>query len=282
MGDAEVDVAAATSYGFAWEYPGGLPELATRDGSGLPRVQLRERARDACEPIEQASRRTADDALLVLGGPYTAELTRDPATVVVVSDRAAAEQLVHPILSRPASLLARWHGDEAFHAGAFCLGGQAWGVLGARNAGKSTLMAMLHRRGLPILTDDLLVVRRGDALQGPRVADLRVEAAERLGLMGMGLTTRAGARHRVELGSSPPALPLAGWLVLGWGEERLQRLPVDQALGRIAYERLWRRLEPKESQVLDLASLPVFDFVRPADWARSDQSVSFLLDALGR
>ena len=132
-----------------------------------------------------------------------------------MSDQA----LVHPYLAPAAAVIARWLGREPFHAGAFALDGGAWGVLGEREAGKSSLLAWLSLQGRSVVCDDMLVVAGDTVFAGPRSVDLRRETAVRLGAgeeLGM-----IGARERWRVGLPPiePEVPLAGWVFLEWGDE---------------------------------------------------------------
>ena len=83
------------------------------------------------------------------------------------------DELVHPYLGAAASVFSRWAGREVFHAGAFICGGLAWAVVGGREAGKSSLLAALAARQLPVLADDLVITDGQDAFCGPRTIDLR-------------------------------------------------------------------------------------------------------------
>ena len=125
----------------------------------------------------------------------------------------AEPEFVHPGLAATAAMMSRSWGHEAFHAGAFVVDGRAWGVVGAREAGKTTLLACLARRGVPVLADDLVVVADGEVLAGPRCLDLREPR-------GAGLRTtrvRDGLRHRLTLPPVPATTRLAGWVFLEWG-----------------------------------------------------------------
>ena len=65
--------------------------------------------------------------------------------------RISDEELAHPHLAPVGAIFALWAGRESLHAGAFVADGRAWGVLGTREAGKSTLLAALHAAGLVAL-----------------------------------------------------------------------------------------------------------------------------------
>jgi hypothetical protein len=190
---------------------------------------------------------------------------RDARTSVFTMPRPPSDaELAHPYLAPTAALAARWDGWQSFHAGGFVIGGGVWGVLGDRGVGKSSLLAVLSGLGVDVLSDDLLVVRDGRALAGPRCIDLREHSATQLGLgetIGM-----VGTRERWRLRLSPveAELPLAGWLTLAWDDEESLR-PVDPG------ERFVRLLDnltvvlepPDPPTVLGLASLPMLSLRRP-------------------
>lgn len=81
------------------------------------------------------------------------------------------------------------------HGNAFRVGSACAVVLGHSGAGKSTLAAEMHRRGLDVLSDDVVPVdASGHALPGfPRIK-LWQDALDRLGVRSDGLT-RVRAEH---------------------------------------------------------------------------------------
>jgi len=173
-------------------------------------------------------------------------------------------ELVHPYLAATAGVIARWQGHQCFHAGAFVAGGRAWALLGAKGAGKSSLLAQLAMEGVPILTDDVLVVRGTHGLAGPRCVDLRratataLGAGEPLGVVG----TRE--RWRMPLGPVEPEVPLGGWIRLDWDEEGgIDALPASEALATI-FASLTLRLEPVDPpSLMDLLALPALVVRQP-------------------
>jgi hypothetical protein len=189
------------------------------------------------------------------------------------------DEIVHPYLAPAAAVLARWAGRESFHAGAFVAGGKAWGVVGEREAGKSSTLAWLAAAGGEIVCDDMLVLDGDRTLPGPRSLDLRADAAERLGVgeaIGM---TGARERWRLRLGPVAEGLRLAGWVFLAWGE----RLEVRTLAGPERFERLalqqGLRLPPVRPEALfELSALPAFELRRPASWDSLAGSADRLLE----
>ncbi|MDQ6744652.1 MAG: hypothetical protein M3Z27_01315 [Actinomycetota bacterium] len=91
---------------------------------------------------------------------------------------------------------------ETLHAGGAVFGQRVWGILGASGRGKSTTLARLDQRQVPVLADDALVLHGRTALAGPRVVYLRSDAPRGLGLAAGGPATAAAPRF----GSSSQAL----------------------------------------------------------------------------
>jgi len=126
--------------------------------------------------------------------------------------------LVHPVLAGAGSMAAHARGEVVVHAGAFVGPGGAWVVLGRREQGKSTLLAEQHLRGMPIMADDITVLRADRVCAGPRCIDLRPDAAHTLEL-GLDGPVRQGQRYRVELPPIDGEAPLAGFIELEWSPQ---------------------------------------------------------------
>ena len=107
--------------------------------------------------------------------------TRRGRATFSLPERPTDAALIHPHLASVAAIFAHWDQRETFHAGGFVVGGKVWGLLGAREAGKSSFLASLALGGVPVLCDDILVLDHLIALAGPRSIDLRADAARQLG-----------------------------------------------------------------------------------------------------
>jgi hypothetical protein len=190
----------------------------------------------------------------------------------------------HPHLSSTAAVTAWWMGRRSFHAGAFVASGGAWGLLGERGDGKSTMLAWLAAHGHEVVCDDMLLVDQGEALAGPRFIDLRQSASTHfetgtyIGHVG----TRR--RWRAPLAPIVAKIPLRGWVVLKWGARTdivsmgaASRLPVLLAS---------RGLRMPEADGLehwlDLLARPMLSFTRPHEWSAMDSAMALLLDELAR
>jgi hypothetical protein len=234
-------------------------------------------------PGRPADRVGETSALLRLrsGGSVTIERAPARATYSFAA-RPADGTLVHPHLAGVAAVFAYWLGRETFHAGGFVAGGGVWGLLGDKEAGKSTLLASLARAGVPVMSDDLLVLDGGDALAGPRSVDLRAGAASALGA-GEPLGV-VGGRERWRMLLDPVAaeLPIRGWVTLGWGEH-VEVCPVQGSarLRTLAAHRGARLYPPQPELLIELSALPFLELIRPRDWSSAADAVSRLLDAVG-
>lgn len=206
-----------------------------------------------------------------------------PEAVWVLPQPVPVAAMVHPAGTLPLSVLAHWRGDVTLHGGAFVRAGGAWGVCGDQNAGKSTTLALLASRGIPIVADDLLVIQRGDALAGPRCVDLRGDAADRfpaarsLGMVG------ARVRYRLPTATAPARTPLRGIIVLEWSSDGVTEVTPIELEERLAllhehqYSGLFRR--PPEHGIFDLLALPMLRLRRPRDWDRGNEAIDRILDA---
>jgi hypothetical protein len=230
-----------------------------------------------------ADERVDDErALLILRNGGEIELERDgPRALYRVPKPLTPAALLHPYLAPVATVVAHWSGRETLHAAAIVVDGGAWAVLGARESGKSSTVAWLARAGVGVLCDDILVLDRDVALAGPRVLDLRSEAAERLeagealGVVG------ERERWRLRLEQVPPAVPLAGWVSLAWSE-RVEVAPVSVAerIGLLVGQRGLRVPARDPALLVDLAALPALELRRPHGWDSLPEAADRLLDAL--
>jgi len=220
------------------------------------------------------------EAVLRLRSGGDIRISRDEGRVRFrVPHPVRPDELVHPYLAPAAAVIARWMGRESMHAGAFTAGGVAVGVVGTREAGKSSTLAWLAAHGVDVLCDDMLIVDGDRPLPGPRSIDLRADAAERLGAgeaIGM---TGARERWRLRLGPTDGAATLRGWVFLGWGDRVEARpLPGPERLARLAAERGLRLPPARPEALLELTSLPAWELSRPRDWASLPQAADLLLE----
>ncbi len=220
---------------------------------------------------------------LGLRGTSLLECRSDPLSITLeFPEPTSPEALVHPLLTPPISILARWRGDLTLHAGSFYADGRAWGVVGTKEAGKSTTLAKLAERGLPLLADDLLVLDQGVARAGPSCIDLRPDVAKLmpdarpLGIVG------DRPRFRLPTPPGPARAELGGFFLLGWSEDdsvRIERMPAGEAL-KIVYEQEYiGRIGPADpTKILDLLRTPMWRVSRPPDWSFTDEMLDRVLE----
>ena len=216
----------------------------------------------------------AGDQLMIDRLPLRATFT----TARPLSDEA----LVHPYLAPAAAVAGHWLGREAFHGGALVLEGGAWAVLGDKESGKSSLLAILAQQGLGIVADDALIVERELVFAGPRSIDLREEpareldAGETIGIVG------DRERWRLQLDPVEAANPVRGWVFLAWAESTdVTAVSAGRRLQRLLRYRMIKGLPPPDpAGMLELATLPAFQLSRPRSWSQLETAGSLLLAAL--
>ena len=233
-------------------------------------------------PAPPADRVGTDTAVLRLRSGGSVEIDRLARRAIFrVPARPDDRALVHPHFAGVAAVAAHWLGRESFHAGAFVAAGGVWGLLGEKGAGKSSLLASLALAGVPVVSDDLLVLDGLTALAGPRSVDLRLDAAMRL-TAGEPLGV-IGERERWRLPLAPiaPELPLRGWVVLGWDERTMVTRPQgSERLSALLPHRGARLYPPKPEELIELSSLPLLELRRRRCWDSADDALRRLLEAV--
>ena len=238
------------------------------------------------EPLAGPGFVGVDQAEIPLSGGVRAVLSRPKRTIHLhAAGVLPPGAIAHPYLAQPASVHNWWIGRDTLHAAVVSVDGQAWGILGVRGDGKSSTVAELARMGATVLADDAATVDEIDGTlivyAGPRLIDLRVDAAHRfpeaihLGVIG------SRARWRIRLPLAPPATPLAGWVTLAWGSRiDVISLTVTERLGLFIAQRGAVLPPTSGERHLALATLPMFRLTRPRDWSASRASAGQLLQRL--
>lgn len=267
------------AYGLRLEGLDGAAHLLAHAEPSWPRLRVEARL----GPIDEGPEEVEDNhASLRLRNGGQVVVSRTEGHAIISTARTLKQfEIVHPYLAPVAAVMAYWFGRESFHGGAVQVGDAAWGVVGDRDSGKSTLLAHLALGGGAVVADDQLVVEGDTCFVGPRSVDLRRSAAERLGGAALGVVG-ARERWRVQLGAVPSQLRLAGWFFLEWGDA----LDLTPVVGAQRLERLVRHrgllIPPRDpSLLLDLARLPSFVLRRPRRWESLADCAELLVQRAG-
>jgi len=272
------------AYGFRLSCPqaGELPNLIEQEASS-PAVTVSWRHASTVRDVEEVGE---DRVAYGFRGSTTYYVERDPAAIrfdiPYVPSPAA---LVHPLLTIGVSVLARWRGDVTLHAGAFQTRVGGWGVMGAREAGKSSLLASVGERGYPVLADDLLAIDERSIWAGPSCVDLRPDTVDQFAdATPMGIV---GGRPRFRLATPPGAgrVPMRGFFVLDWSdglEIEVEPLAPQERLEWL-YRQEYIRLVgfPDPAKLLPLVALPAWRLRRPRDWIAGGEAVDRVLEVAG-
>jgi hypothetical protein len=221
-----------------------------------------------------------DATRAVLSLPERRQLVADrrQSTAIFTGPALSPDELLHPYLGSVASIFHRWAGHEVYHAGAFVCDGLAWAIVGRREAGKSSLLAVLAARGWPVVADDLVITDGGVVWSGPRSVDLRMPVPASTTPLTL---ARQASRLRMSLTPAPTQIQLGGWIFLQWADQvSMPGVAAATLLPRLARQRTWQALATDPQVLLALSSLPAWDLHRPADWTRMDESVDLLLNTL--
>lgn len=217
---------------------------------------------------------------LVLGGSLA--IDRDARTMrLCVPNDQPAESLVHPWLSPAFSLHTLWGGGLAIHAGVVEIDGRAWGVIGTKGAGKTTMLAGLARAGATVMSDDIAAVHGTAVFGGPRFVDLRRGAAHEAFPEAQPLG-RAGVRSRWRLptGPAPMVAPLAGWWLLEWGDTlQIDEVPIVERVPRLAEALLIPHAPREPHALLDQTMRPMLRLTRPRRFDALDAACAALIEA---
>jgi hypothetical protein len=194
------------------------------------------------------------------------------------------EDLLHPYLAPAAALAHMWAGREALHAGAFATSAGAVALFAEKEGGKSTTLAWLaEEHHLPVLSDDLVVLRSGAVLSGPRCLDLRrTRALNRLD-RDTAHVVRNSERLRLSLPPAPSETPLIASVVLRWGPRtRLDEPAAADRLRELLPHRMYGdRLGGDPPAFLQVAALPMVIVTRPRGEKGLREAARALSDYLG-
>ncbi|HJQ07167.1 MAG TPA: hypothetical protein VJ872_17085 [Nocardioides sp.] len=196
-------MATYSAYGLALASELALPDLdaAGSDEPDEPDVRVR------LGPVTPPS---ADATMLPLGlwvdgervgidvpevGRYSCE---DGRLITVQADAGATDDALRLFLLGSAlGIVLAQRGHLVLHGNAFRVGDACAVVLGHSGAGKSTLAAEMHRRGHPVLSDDVVPIDvDGNAIPGWARIKLWQDALDRLGRPSADLARVAPAHDK--------------------------------------------------------------------------------------
>jgi len=262
------------AYGLRVRGVDGVAELPPAPQVGSAALLMPVTVRQAETLAPSAVALDANRCVRVLADGRRLALDRRRRTATFFGAPLTGDLLAHPYLAPIATTFNRWAGREAFHGGAFVMAEKAWAVLGPRTAGKSSLLAALAGRNVPVLSDDILVADAFGAYAGPRCVDLRHPIP---GREMDARPVREKTRLRVTLPAIPVRMPLGGWIFLHWGDQlELTSVRAPELLARLAARRSWPQLPSDPATTLAIATLPAWDLTRPRDWGALDQTCRML------
>ena len=203
-------------------------------------------------------------------------------TTFLIPDEPSPDALVHPYLASTAIVAGHWLGRASFHAGAFALNGQVWGLLGERTMGKTSTLMLLHEMGIPVVSDDVLVIEDLMAFSGPRCLDLREDVASHTGQGRYIGVVGTRERWRVDLPTLPVRLPMGGWILLEWsdGETEISTPSAATRMKALVDNRGLLFPNAVMHNLLDLVGLPALRFSRPHAWGSARAGLTALMDVL--
>jgi hypothetical protein len=261
------------AYGLRVYGLGGAERWMQAQAPGAPALEI---SAVAAPPDRSPSRLTGASADLALLEGARLQARRGEAVIrFSLPTVPTAAELLHPYLAPGAALVWQWAGKEALHAGAVEIGPGAVLVFGAKESGKSTLLAWLAREaGLGVVSDDLAVIDRDRVLAGPRSIDLRSTGAPG----AEASSVRGGERTRVTLPSTPSASPIIGSVLLDWGPRlEFATVPPIRRIEILAAQRTYPPLAGDPDALLDLASHPMLTLSRPRELDQLEPTARTLL-----
>lgn len=271
---------ALGAYGFRIQGAFGAAHLLSEMAPEAPLLAVSQHVDDTVAPADASI--GTDHATLALLPSGWLEVDRHRSSAVYhVPVPIGMEALIHPYLAPAAAVAALWQGWDPYHAAGVLIDGGVWAVSGAREVGKSTLIAALAALGYVVMADDLIVVRDGEVMAGPRTIDLRGSAGDRFGATRELGVAGMRERWRIDLPAAPPSAPLRGWIYPEWGDSTsIEPLTLAERLGRPQEQRAATLEQPSPEHAMWLARLPAMGFRRRRSWDDLDTSLDVLLGAI--
>jgi len=149
-----------TAYGLRIQSALPLPELAVAEGDADVVIRLArvEPLRPEGKGFESCLQATDGELRVVLDGVGRFAFRRGREVIVDPVPGVEESALRRAVLVFAMGMLLHQRGCWLFHASAADISGRAVAFLGGPHAGKSTMAAVLHSRGHPVLADDIMAV----------------------------------------------------------------------------------------------------------------------------
>lgn len=272
------------AYGYRLRYPESVDRIHLADlvelDESLPEIRVTWRYATTIMDVEEIGQ---THVVYGVRGATTFDVRLEPRLIHMdLPGPVPPGALVHPLLTVGMSIHARWRGDVTLHAGAFESNHGGWGVIGVREAGKSSFLASVGEHGLPVIADDLLTIQDSTVWAGPSCVDLRPDTAERFphaNYLGI-----VGNRPRYRLSTSPgaPRVRLRGFFLLEWSDRPeivIELLPARERLHLLYWQEYIRLVgHSAPSQLVPLIGLPTWRLSRPRDWSANEDVIGRVLE----
>ena len=280
------------------------PELPEADGEADIRIRLGavpERLSGASEE-KLCFSAVPGEALVSLPGIGRFQVRRGEEIVIEPAAEVAPDQLRVFLLNLVFGVLLLQRGELVLHAAVVECGDGCIALAGESGAGKSTIAAALHARGLRVLSDEFCLIRNlpglgPSVIPGPPYLQVWADALHQLGHDPARLQpVRAGlGKHLLPLGGGHAnrALPLRTVHVLSpWNGDAAQSEALSGPDRMDAFIRNTYRFEFLRpmglaarhfGQVLQLAeAVPAMRLRRPGSWRGMEQILELLPIPSGR
>ena len=218
-----------------------------------------------------AADRVSGDHAQLIAKNGSISLCRHPRRAVLeMPGPVSGSELLRMYVARMAAVFTAWDGRIGLQAGAVRQEDKVLAVAGPTWAGKTTLLEAFGRDGGPVFCDELVALDGQRVQAGTPLLNLRADAAASLGPAPV-LSAAAG----------PSSAELGGLVHLAWGDraELIPLAPADRMTALIE-ARVAGASKDLPPELIDLAGLPAWRFVRPKAWDAQPLAVAMLFDAL--
>jgi hypothetical protein len=247
-------------------------------------------------PLAEASwHMHGDRFLLRAGGEHYFYYRRGDGITVERGPKADVSEESLWLSGSVYAAIASMNGLVPIHASAVAFNGGVYAFAGAGGAGKSTMVAALGKRGLPMFCDDTLVLDPSDsecliALPGHKRLKLRPDAVELTGAVRQEKVSRTYDKYYAlpTAAAVLHAMPLAALIFLEEGPElairplsgaeRFVRMEDDHQTARLfEAARQFDRVKQFAHRARLARQIPMSQLIRPFDSQRFEESVALAM-----